>query len=63
MSTQEELEEMDYLLSVEAYDKWLYANYPIYNGDMLLSLYESGDVEAKYLREHGLPDNESIRGL
>lgn len=42
-------------LTIEAYDKWLYANYPIYNGDMLLNLYENMSVFDAYLRDNDLP--------
>lgn len=56
-------QELDYLLSAKGYDDWLYKNYTITNGDMLLSYYESGDVQLKYLREHGLPDNSEIEGI
>lgn len=49
--------ELEYLCSQEAFDKWLYENYPINNGDMLLALYEDGDVLQKYIDDMGLPQD------
>lgn len=49
--------ELEYLCSQEAFNKWLYANYQINNGDMLLKLYENGDVLQKYIDDMGLPQD------
>jgi hypothetical protein len=63
MNTNAELEEMAYLLSNEAYTKWLYDNHVICNGDMLVNLLEDADLQVRYLREHGLPSDSEIEGL
>jgi hypothetical protein len=47
--------EQEYLSSMESYRVWLYDNYPINNGDMLLQLEESAVAQIRYLQEHNLP--------
>lgn len=61
--TVKQQEHIEDLLTIDSYDKWLYQNYTITNGDMLLSYYEDGNTQAKYLREMGLDENLEIRGL
>jgi hypothetical protein len=63
MNTQAELEEIEYILSEEAYTKWLYENNVICNGDMLVNLLEDGDLPLRYLDEHGLPSDSEIKGI
>jgi hypothetical protein len=47
--------ELEYLCSQESFDKWLYENYSINNGDMLIALYEDTSVSDKYIKDKGLP--------
>jgi hypothetical protein len=63
MNTRSEQQHIEYLLSREAFDKWLFKHYPISNGDMLLDSYEDMSKTELYLREHGLPLDSEIRGL
>ena len=39
----------------DKFSAWLYDNYAIGNGDMLLSLAENTSVQEIFLREHNLP--------
>jgi UDP-N-acetylglucosamine pyrophosphorylase len=48
------------LATMEAFTEWLYANYPIGNGDMLTTLQENGSVQDRYLRDMGLPLDTEI---
>lgn len=49
--------ELEYLCSQEAFERWLYDNYPINNGDMLIKLHEDGDVLQRYIDDMGLPQD------
>lgn len=49
--------DLEYICSQEAFDKWLYENYSIWNGDRLLQLYEDGGVLQKYIDDMGLPQD------
>ena len=52
------LEDQD-LLRESSFIEWLYKNYSIGNGDMLISYLENGHTFDTYLKEHGLsPDSE-----
>ena len=44
-----------YMHTQEAFDKWLYENYMIWNGNRLVELYEDGTVRDKYIKDMGLP--------
>ena len=55
MNTQAELEHIAYLSTAESFNAWLYENYAIGNGDMLLGLTENTNVQEIFLREHNLP--------
>jgi hypothetical protein len=57
MNDSEMITELKYLCSQEAFDKWLYENYSIWNGDRLIQLYEDGEVMNKYIKDMGLPDD------
>jgi hypothetical protein len=63
LAHQQQIEHQQYLLNEEAYTKWLYDNYFIGNGDMLVRLLEDADVALTYLAEHGLPLDSVIVGL
>lgn len=53
--------EQQYKSSVESFNAWLYENYPIGNGDTLLTLQEDGGVVIRYLVEMKLPiDTELV---
>jgi hypothetical protein len=54
MLSQQDIEEQQFLLKESTYTAWLYENYPIGNGDMLLHYLEDGNTRALYLSEHGL---------
>lgn len=60
---QQEVLEQEALLTEEAYSKWLYENYSIWNGDRLISLLEDGCTQEKYLRDMGLPIDSEIKGI
>lgn len=49
--------ELEYLCSEEAFVRWLYTNYEINNDDMLIKLYEDGDVLQKYIDDMGFPQD------
>lgn len=39
----------------DMFNDWLYKNYPIGNGDMLLDLLENPVIQEEFLRENNLP--------
>lgn len=56
-------EEMEYKLSIEAFDDWLYKNKMICNGDSLIQAYESPTIQLEYFADIGLPYDSEIEGL
>lgn len=44
----------------EMFNEWLYQNYMIGNGHMLLNYYEDGDIQAQFLDEMGLPEETEL---
>lgn len=54
---------MDDLLTQESFDKWLYENFFICNGDMLIELYEDMTNVENYLSDMGLPVDSIIKGV
>lgn len=63
LAHQESLEECQSLLTVEAFDKWLYKNKTICNGDMLIEAYENPTTQLEYFADMGLPADSEIQGL
>jgi hypothetical protein len=61
MNSQAELEEIDHILTMEAYREWLYENYAIGNGHTLTRLEEDASVQMKYLSDMGLPLDSVIK--
>lgn len=57
MLTQEEIEEQQHYLKESTFTQWIYNNYPVCNGDMLLEYLDNGNTRAVYLAEHGLDDD------
>ena len=39
----------------DMFNDWLYANYPIGNGHMLINLMENPEIQTRFLRDHDLP--------
>jgi hypothetical protein len=60
---QEEQQQIEQLLTADAFTKWLYENYTINNGDMLLDRYEDGCTQLKYFHDMGLPSDSEIKDL
>lgn len=52
-----EAEHFAYLCSEEAFHKWLYENFSIWNGDRLVQLCDDWDVLQKYIDDMGLPQD------
>jgi len=44
----------------EMFNEWLYENYMIGNGTMLLNYYEDGDIQARFLDEAGLDEDTEL---
>jgi hypothetical protein len=44
----------------DAFDKYLYKNYPIGNGEMLLNLYEDTDIWTDWLNDMGFPEETEL---
>jgi len=44
----------------EMFNDWLYENYMIGNGTMLLNYYEDGDIQARFLDEAGLDEDTEL---
>jgi len=50
----------EYFRSLEMFNDWLYENYMIGNGHMLVNLLEDGDVQARFLDEAGLDEDTEL---
>jgi hypothetical protein len=44
----------------EMFNDWLYKNYMIGNGHMLVNLLEDGDIQARFLDEAGLDEDTEL---
>jgi hypothetical protein len=44
----------------DKFDEYLYNNYPIGNGDMLVELYEDTDILCDWLKDMGLPEDLEV---
>jgi hypothetical protein len=60
MLSQQDIEHQQHLLREDTYTAWLYQNYTINNGDMLLHYLEDSRTRDLYLREHGLDSNSEF---
>jgi hypothetical protein len=61
MNTQDELEQMEYLLTKESFDKWVWdMDDDIFNS---MNSFSEDVFRYVYLKEHGLPLDSKIEGL
>jgi len=44
----------------ELFNDWLYENYFIGNGEMLINLMENPAIQTEFLNEHGLPEDTEL---
>ena len=44
----------------ELFNDWLYSNYNIGNGEMLINLMENPAIQTEFLIEHGLPEDTEL---